>query len=163
LLLLFGSPVGEAAADKLLLPAAVERNQSIEIVYSLEHPATGQGFLDVEWSDVDGRLIERRRTPVDLTKASQVAFLLDTGRALTMKNQLTARFSLDSMERGDVKSRLENSTSKSFIISPSGHPWTDYQIIMWQYQTQAAYAALKQPGSRRGWSMPAVRGTPRRK
>src|SRR5262249_44415853 len=115
LLLLFGDPVGEAAADEFLLPPAVEQNQSIEIVYGLEHPATGQGFLDVEWSDVDGRVIERRRISVDLTKASQVAFSLDAGRAITMKNQLTARFSLESIEQGGGRSRLENSTSKSFI------------------------------------------------
>jgi hypothetical protein len=59
------------------LPQALERNQSIEVVYRLGRPTTGQGFLDVEWSDVDGRVIDRRRIPVDLTDASQVAFPLD--------------------------------------------------------------------------------------
>jgi hypothetical protein len=83
LLLAIGNHAGRAAADTLVLPHDVERNQSIEVVYRLENPTTGQGFLDVEWSDVDGRVIERRHIPVDLTNASQVTFLLDTGRALT--------------------------------------------------------------------------------
>jgi hypothetical protein len=43
LILLFGNPVGETAA---------ERDRSIEIVYGLDHPAIGQGFLAAEWSDV---------------------------------------------------------------------------------------------------------------
>jgi hypothetical protein len=140
------------------LPQALERNQSIEVVYRLEHPTTGQGFLDVEWSDVDGRVIERRRIPLDLTNASQVAFPLDTGRALTMKNELTAHFSLDDVEQGGGKSPIENRASKSFIISPSDHPWTDYQIIMWQYQTRAGYAALKGLGIRAGMAHPGDPG-----
>ena len=128
------------------MPPAVDQNQSIAIVDGLEHPATGQGFLDVEWSDVDGRVIERRRIPLDLTKASQVAFSLTLDAPSHWKNQLTARFSLEKIEHGGVRSRLENSTSKPFIISPSDHSWTDYQIIMWQYQTQAGYTALKRLG-----------------
>jgi hypothetical protein len=85
-------PSARRAVDELLLPPAVDQNQSIVIVDGLEHPATGQGFLDVEWSDVDGRVIERRRIPLDLTKASQVAFSLDTGRALTLEKSADRPF-----------------------------------------------------------------------
>ena len=87
LFLAWGNPFGGAAADELVLPQAVERNQSIEVVYRLESPTTGHGFLDIEWSDVDGRVVERRRIPVDLTDAAQMAFQLDIRRAVTMKNR----------------------------------------------------------------------------
>src|SRR5271167_1515930 len=44
LLLGAGNPLGgTAAADQLVLPPAVERNQSIEVAYRFETPATGQG------------------------------------------------------------------------------------------------------------------------
>ncbi len=140
LFLALGTPVS-GVADELVLPQAVERNQSIEVVYRLEHPTTGHGFLDVEWSDVDRRVIERRRVPVDLSNASQLAFPLDTGRALTMKNQLAAHLSFDGVEQRGSMSHLGNGASRSFIVSPSDHPWTDFQIIMWQDQTRAGYAA----------------------
>ena len=51
---------GPAVADQLVRPQAVERNQPIEVVYRLEQPATGSRFLDVDWNDVDARLVERR-------------------------------------------------------------------------------------------------------
>ena len=70
LFLALGNPLDDAAADELVLPEAVERTRPIEVAYRFEHPATGHGFLDIEWSDVDGRLVERRRIPLDLAEAA---------------------------------------------------------------------------------------------
>src|SRR5437773_11872021 len=89
LLLIFGDWLGgPAMADQLALPQAVERNQPIEVVYRFAQPATGSGFLDVEWNDVDGRLVERRRVPFELADAPEVGFSLDARRAVAMKNLL---------------------------------------------------------------------------
>ena len=74
LLLALGNPLGDAAADELVPPDAVERTQPIEVAYRFEHPATGHGFLDIEWSVVDGRVIERHRIPLDLEGASDLVW-----------------------------------------------------------------------------------------
>jgi Beta-galactosidase len=147
LLLGFASPVtGPAAADELVLPNVLERNQSAEIVYRLDGPATGHGFLDIEWSDVDGRLVERRRIPFDLAGADELVFQLDLSRAVTMKNRLAAHLSFDGVDQSGKTAHRENDEATSFIASPSDHPWSDYQIIMWQARTRNGYATLRRLG-----------------
>jgi len=147
LLLIFGDWLGgPAGADQLVVPQAVERNQPIELVYRFEQPATGSGFLDVDWNDVDGRLVERRRIPFELADAPQVGFSLDARRAVTMKNLLTVDLSLDGVDQLGNKFRRENRETGSFVASPSDIPWWDFQIIMWQVQDRAGYAALKRLG-----------------
>jgi len=156
---LASSPGATAAADELVLPQAVERNQSVEVVYRFNKPATGHGFLDVEWSDVDGRLVERRRIPLDLADAAEVAFLLDGRRAVTMKNRIAAHLSIDAVDQLGNRLHRENDEAGSFIASPSDHPWSDYQIIMWQQQTRAGYAALKRLGVTAGMVYPSQLGS----
>ena len=147
LVLGFGNPVaGPAAADELVLPEVLERNRSIEVVYRFDKPATGHGFLDIEWSDVDGRVVERRRIPIDLAGAAELVFPLDIRRAVTMKNRLAAHLSFDGLDQSGKAAHREHDEATSFIASPSDHPWSDYQIIMWQGQTPAGYAALKRLG-----------------
>jgi hypothetical protein len=147
LLLIFGDWLGgPAIADQLVVPQAVERNQPIELVYRFEQPATGSGFLDVDWNDVEGRLVERRRITFELADAPQVGFSLDARRAVTMKNLLTVDLSLDGVDPFGNKFRRENRETGSFIASPSDIPWSDFQIIMWQVQDRAGYAALKRLG-----------------
>ena len=68
-----------AAADELVLPQAVERKQSVEFVYRFDKAVTGHGFLDVEWTDVDSRVVERRRIPLNLVDTAEVRFPLDMG------------------------------------------------------------------------------------
>jgi len=160
LFLAVGSPLGgAAAADQLLLPQAVERDQSIEIAYRFEQPATGQGFLDIEWKDVDGRVVERQRIPLDLADTASVALPLDTRRAVTMKNELSAHLSFDAVDQHGGKSHRENNETRSFIVSPADHPWSDFQIIMWQEQTRAGYAALKGLGITAGMVHPGASST----
>jgi hypothetical protein len=147
LLLIFGDWLsGPAVADQLVRPQAVERNQPIEVVYRFEQPATGSGFLDVDWNDVDGRLVEQRRIPFELADAPQVGFSLDARRAVTMKNLLTVDLSLDGVDQLGNRFHREHRETGSFIASPSDIPWWDYQIIMWQVHDRAGYAALKRLG-----------------
>jgi len=141
-----GLTYGMAAADELVLPQAFERGQSAEVAYRFGTPSTGHGFLDIEWSDVERRVVERRRIPLDLTDASEVTFTLDIRRAVTIKNQLVAHISLDRSDQSGNDIHRENDEAKSFIVPPPEGAWSDYQIIMWQVQDRAAYAALKHLG-----------------
>ena len=137
---------GAAAADELVLPNSMERNQPADFAYRFDKGLTGRGSLDIEWSDVVGRLVERRRIPVDLAEAPEVVFPLDLRRAATMGNQLVAHLSLDGVEQNGGNRHFENEVSTSFIVPSAAHPWSDYQIIMWQGQTLAGYATLKELG-----------------
>ena len=134
------------SADELVLPQALERGRSAEVVYRFDTPSTGHGFLDIEWSDVDRRMVERRRIPLDLSDASEIIFTLDIRRAVTIKNQLVAHLSFDRLDQGGNDIHRENDESKSFIVPPPEGAWSDYQIIMWQAQTPAGYATLKKLG-----------------
>jgi hypothetical protein len=155
LFLAAGNPLGTAAsADQLVLPQAIEQEQSSEVSYLFETPQTGRGFLDFTWSDTAGRVVQRRRIPLDLTDAAAVSFPLDTRRAITMKNQLATHLSLDATDKRGGKSHRENDETRSFIVSPADRPWSDFQIIMWQEQTRAGYAALKGLGVTAGMVHP---------
>jgi hypothetical protein len=137
---------GAAAADEFVLPKSMERNQPADFLYRFDKGLTGRGSLDVEWSDAVGRLIEHRRIPVDLAEVREVVFSLDLRRAATMGNQLVAHLSLDGVEQNGGNRYFENEVSTSFIVPSADHPWSDYQIIMWQGQTPAGYATLKKLG-----------------
>jgi hypothetical protein len=67
-------------------------------------------------------------------------------RAVTASNRLAARLSLDSADEGGDERHRESEISATFIVPPRDNPWSDYQIIMWQGQTPAGYAALKKLG-----------------
>ncbi len=137
---------GPALADALVLPKPVERDSQITAAYRFDKPVTGHGFLDIEWTDVAGREVERRHIPLDLAGASQVAFPLDLRRAATIQNKLTAALSLDGVDPGGTPVHRRDRQVVSFIASPPDQRWWDYQIIMWQNQTPAAWAALKRLG-----------------
>jgi len=137
---------GAAAADELVSPKSLERNQSADFAYRFETGLTGRGFLDIEWSDVVGRMVERRRIPLSLADAPEVVFSLDIRRAVTAGNQLAAHLSFDGVDQNGGNRHLENEASTSFIVPPAADPWSDYQIIMWQGQTPAGYATLKKLG-----------------
>ena len=137
---------GAAAADELVVPKSMERNQPAEFTYRFDAALTGFGSLDIEWSDVVGRVVEQRRIPLDLAHVREVVFSLDLRRAAATGNQLVARLSFDGLEQNGGNRRLENAISTSFIMPPAANPWSDYQIIMWQGQTPAGYATLKKLG-----------------
>ena len=76
-----------------------------------------------------------------------------------MKNRLTTHLSLDRVDQSDGAVHRENDATKSFVVSPSDDPWSDFQIIMWQAQTRAGYAALKKLGVTAGIAQPSGSGT----
>jgi hypothetical protein len=135
-----------AVADELVPPSPLERNRPADFVYRLDKALSASGSLDIEWSDVVGRVVERRRTPLDLTDETEVVFSLDMRRAVTAGNQISARLKITSGDRKVRHGDRKNAVSVSFIVPPADDPWSDYQIIMWQGQTQAGYAALKKLG-----------------
>jgi hypothetical protein len=137
---------GAAAADEIVLPKSLERNQPAEFAYRFDTALTGSGSLDIEWRDFVGRMVERRRIPLNLADVAEVVFSLDLRRAVTPGNQLVAHLSLEGVEQTGGNRHRENELSTSFIVPPGANPWTDYQIIMWQGQTPAAYATLKKLG-----------------
>jgi hypothetical protein len=137
---------GAAAADELVLPKSLERNQRADFTYRFDTALTGFGFFGIEWRDVVGRMVERRRIPLDLADVAEVVFSLDLRRAATTGNQLVVHLSLDGVEQTGANRHRENELSTSFIVPPADNTWTDYQIIMWQGQTPAGYATLKKLG-----------------
>jgi hypothetical protein len=129
---------GAAAADTLRLPQAAERDGTIAVVYRFDRPATGSGFLDIEWTDSVGRIVDRRRLAFDLDNAVSIDFSLDARRAVTIENKIEAHLTLDG-------ARMASAAAK-FIAMPPATRWQDFQIIMWQNQTAAGFAALKRLG-----------------
>ncbi len=93
-----------------------------------------------------GRMVDRLRIPLDLANAPRVVFSFDLRRAATTGNQLVAHLSFDGVDQSGGNHHLENEISTPFIVPPADHPWSDYQIIMWQGQTPAGYATLKKLG-----------------
>jgi Beta-galactosidase len=142
-----GGFIGDAAqADELELPVSFAHDGSVRAVYRFAAPVSGRGVLTVRWTDVDGRLVERRRIPLNLADATEVAFSLDAGRAVTVKNHLVVDVALDATDRSGQPAPREREATASMIVPPSGRGWRDFQIIMWQPQTPAGYAALKRLG-----------------
>jgi hypothetical protein len=129
---------GPAAADRLVVPGpALSRDTAARIVYRLDRPATGRGILRIEWTDSEHTIIERRTLTVTLDHDSEIAFTLDPRRGLAMDNRLTAHFSAAG-RHGEA--------AAAFVVSPDAPDWADYQLIMWQPQNAAAYAALESLG-----------------
>lgn len=129
-----------------MVAPALDRDRAAEIAYRFTAPVTGRGFLDVEWSDTAGRTVDRRRIPLDLADQDQASFVLDTRRAVTIKNRLEAHLSFDSTDRQGNSVHYETDAAASFVATPSDSGWSDYQIIMWQGQTPEGYATLKKLG-----------------
>ena len=138
---------GPALADKIVFPAPVlERNRQIKVVYRLDKPASGNGNLDLEWSDADGRIVARWRLPFELVGSSDVPFYLDTRRAVATLNELRVHLTFDGADTNGRADRRQADQAIAFSVPPSNSGWPDYQIIMWQPRTVAQYAALKTLG-----------------
>lgn len=115
-------------------------------MYRFEVPITGQGRLEAEWTDVLGRIVQRRHIPLDLAEAAEIRFSLDPSRAVTVKNELAVHISLDETDKSGTPAHRNHQAAASFIVTPNHTAWSDYQIIMWHPQTSAAYRALKRIG-----------------
>jgi hypothetical protein len=145
-----------ALADELFVRNA-GKNVGIDTVYQFDRPVTGRGAVDIEWTDVLGRLVDKREMRIDLSGAKQFRFSLDPSRAVTIKNKLEVRVLLRRKSRSPAAERRANTV---FYVRPKADPWTDYQIIAWQPQTRAGYMALKQIGVTAGMVMSDRRDVP---
>ena len=155
------APARPARADAIVLPAgALARQGTVGAVYRLDRPATGSGHLTIDWTDAYGREVERRRLAFRLDGGRDVAFPLDLRRAVAMQNRLQARLVFDGEAGGKESSR--QTAAASFIAAPPPDPWSDYQIIMWQWRTAAEYRALRQIGVSAGEAHVPYRDAPAR-
>jgi hypothetical protein len=154
-----GLAAGAARADEIVLPApSVEEGQSFDLAYRLDEALSGNATLDIEWTDIDGRAVERRRVDVVLDHQSAIPFSIDTRRAVVRRNTLSVRVSLAG---GADLPPQERAASIDFIALPPGTPWSDYQIIEWQTYPRSAYQLLKGIGISAGMTH-ADRGEPGR-
>ncbi|MCC6341295.1 MAG: beta-galactosidase [Bryobacterales bacterium] len=138
---------GLAYGAEIALPAAsFERAGTVHAAYRTGQLASGSGELTIRWTDAYGRLIENRRIEVKLNGENQIGFTLDLGRAAAMRNQLTARFLFDGVNRRGQADHREEEAKAEFIARPTNRSWWDYEIIMWQHRTPDQVAALKTIG-----------------
>jgi len=144
-----------AWADTIAVPApGLPRDKPATFVYMLDAPLTGTGALAVEWTDVHGRIVERRSQPVTLTGGQSVDFSLDLRRARAIKNTVRARLTLDAAPSSGPIGKHQASAEATFIATPDDDPWRTYQVIMWQGRDAAQYAALKKIGISAGMVIP---------
>ncbi len=135
-----------ARADELSVSDGRGSGRRLEATYRFEKPFTGSTILDVEWTDVAGRVVERRRIPLEFSNASRANFALDPRRAVSVKNSLSVHLSPPAGSDGGSPLTKERGAATWFYVSPPDDPWSDYQVIVWQDQTRAAQQALKQIG-----------------
>jgi hypothetical protein len=138
---------GFAQGAEIVLPAAsFERSGALHAAYRTGQLASGAGELTIRWTDAHGRLIENRRIEVKLNDENQISFTLDLGRAAAMRNQLSAHFLFDGVNKRGQPDHREENTKAEFIARPPNRAWRDYEIIMWQNRKPAQVAALKTIG-----------------
>lgn len=127
---------GPAVADEVLLPApALDPTGPVIALWRPDAPAAGE--LQLEWTEEEGRLVERHRLTLAEPQA-EVAVHLDLRRARAPANRLTARFR-------PAGSGSETQAEAKFFVRPAPG-WTQYQVIMWQDQPAAALTVLRRLG-----------------
>ena len=138
-LLFLATAAAPAFADQIILPSALTRDRPVAVTYRMDPPRTGHGTLAIEWTDGDGRLIERRRLRVSLAHAAKLVFRLDLRRAVVTANRLRTRLTFD----GGAK---PVTVAVDFAVPAAARGWRDYQLIMWQAHDAAQDRALAQFG-----------------
>src|SRR2546427_2125695 len=63
-----------AFAGEILLPSAsLERTGPVQLIYKTVWPSSGQGQLSIKWTDVNGRVIDRKSTRLN-SSHSQISY-----------------------------------------------------------------------------------------
>ena len=138
-------------AAEIVLPAPdLERNQTVTATYRTGSLATGKGSLEIIWSDSLGRVVERRKLPIELTDESEVRFPLDLRRAVAMQNTLTAHFTFEGINRKGATDHRDETAQASFIARPPDRDWKDYRIMMWQQYPAEQWSTLNSLGVNAG-------------
>jgi hypothetical protein len=134
----FGAPL--AAADEIRLPAPwLERTGPAQLAYHLDAPASGRGELAIEWTDVAGRLVDRRRQSFTIDASVEIPFSLDVRRAVARQYDLRVRLAFDERRPDGSLRHREGEARATFIARPESTKWNDYHIIMWQPQGSRAW------------------------
>jgi len=124
-----------ATAGEVLLPApALACGGVHDVVYRPDRPLIGPEVVTLRWTDDLGRVVEDKALPF-APGAGEIHVTIDGCRAVTALNRLAVRVEAGGEALADV-------AEATFISPPPADPWWDYQIIMWQAQTRAGYAAL---------------------
>jgi hypothetical protein len=149
--------IGSMIAVAMLSPvdaAASLRQQGVsgDFVYRFDRPVTGNGFIDLAWSDVFGRVVEQRRIAFTLTRQQAIPLHLDLRRAITVSNSLRVRVTVDERTRSGTVSRHDE-TVMPFAVRPSQDPWFDYNAILWQSFNATQGAAARDLGITAGMTM----------
>jgi hypothetical protein len=146
LLLLAIAAASAWSADLVLPPPPLERAAPVPVLFRTGSLATGKGELSIRWTDVHGRLVEDRKIPVELLDENEIGFTLDLRRAVAMRNEISAHFHFEGVNRKGQPDRRDEEARIEFIASPPDRAWWDYQIVMWQHHTAAQEAALRNVG-----------------
>src|SRR5579864_3050125 len=145
LLATFGTTVTFAA--ELTLPStALERSGPVHAIFRTSPLATGTGQLSLEWTDVYGRVVDRRVLPVEMNDEADIGFELDLRRAEAMQNQLRGHLVFDGQTKRGAADHRDQEAEITFVAKPPDRTWWDYAIIMWQNYSPAQFAKLKDLG-----------------
>ncbi|MBL8179751.1 MAG: beta-galactosidase [Bryobacterales bacterium] len=150
-----------ASGSELVLPqAALERSGPTPIVYRLNSLATGKGELHLRWTDSYGRTIEDRTAAVNLHDENEIGFTIDTRRAVAMRNEITARFRFEGVNRRGEKDTRDETVKAVFTAIPPVRDWWDYEIIMWQRHSAEQAAVLRRAGISGGQHVARTKSLP---
>ena len=123
---------GPAVADEVQLPAtALDPTGPIIALWRPSAPASGE--LQVDWTEGEGRLVERHRITL-AEPQGEIAVRLDLRRARAPGNRITARFR-------PAGSEAETQAEARFFVRPAPG-WTQYQVILWQDRPATALHRL---------------------
>jgi hypothetical protein len=134
------------AAELILPSAALERDAPVHAIFRMPPLATGSGHLSVEWTDVYGRLVDRRNISVELNDETDIGFDLDLRRAEAMQNELRVHLVFDGKNKKGAADHRDQEARLVFVAKPPVHSWWDYAIIMWQDYSAEIFARLKPLG-----------------
>ena len=147
LLLLSSAPA--SAGSLVLANPAPERLGTVAGVYRMDERAGSSSFLELEWTDEAGRIVQHLRVKVEANSV-EVPFALDMRRAVATRNHLSARLGDDA-----------SAATLDFIARPPADAWSDYQIIMWPKRSPEQLRALKAMGITAGLVQANRTGAPR--
>jgi hypothetical protein len=123
---------GPALADEVQLPALVlDPTGPVIALWRPSAPTSGE--LQVDWTEGEGRLLERHRITLEEPQL-EIAVRLDLRRARAPASRIVARFR-------SAGSDTETQAEARFFVRPAPG-WTQYQVIMWQDQPEAVLHRL---------------------
>jgi len=132
----------------------------VHVVFRTGALATGRGVLSIEWTDVHGRMVDRRSLPVELSDETDAGFDIDLRRARGMQNELRAHLIFDGHDKKGGPDHRDEEASRSFTAKPPIHSWWDYEIIMWQPYSGELFRKLQALGIDGGQYVGRNRTTP---